>query len=150
MRRKNLNFKALSRSMGVPTSTNKERINYTARGKQLTPEHYQRLMKQREVFKHPTLPIAVIKTNHNRTIKFIDTVRMVELRIFNGVYPYLIIDGQVITAHKVSIESYANRLVGDNESVHHCNLNKQDFDFENLIIIDKKLHNEFHRYINAS
>lgn len=151
MRRKNnINFKALSRSMGVPTSTNKERITYNAKGKQLTLEHYRRLMNQKEVFQHPTLPIAVVKTNHNRTIKFIDTIRMVELRVFNGNYPYLIIEGQAISAHKVSIESYENRLVGDNESIHHCNLNKQDFDYNNLIIIGKKLHKEFHKNIKAS
>ena len=35
----NINFKALQRSMNIKTTTNTERINYRACGRQLKPDH---------------------------------------------------------------------------------------------------------------
>ena len=150
MRKNNLNFKKMERMMGIKNNTNKERITYQAKGTELSTDHYRRLMNQREVYKHPSLPIVVVRTNHNRTIKFIDTIRMVELRIFRGSYPYLVFEGKAIACHKIVAESFNNQLVGDNEDIHHCNLNKNDYNFENLIIIDRKLHKEFHKSIQIS
>lgn len=150
MRKNNLNFKKMERMMGIKNNTNKERITYQAKGTELSTDHYRRLMKQREVYKHPSLPIVVVRTNHNRTIKFIDAIRMVELRIFRGSYPYLVFEGKAIACHKIVAESFNNQLVGDNEDIHHCNLNKSDYNFENLIIIDRKLHKEFHKSIQIS
>lgn len=150
MRKNNLNFKKMERMMGIKNNTNKERITYQAKGTELSTDHYRRLMNQREVYKHPSLPIVVVRTNHNRTIKFIDAIRMVELRIFRGSYPYLVFEGKAIACHKIVAESFNNQLVGDNEDIHHCNLNKGDYNFENLIIIDRKLHKEFHKSIQIS
>ena len=150
MRKNNLNFKKMERMMGIKNNTNKERITYQAKGTELSTDHYRRLMNQREVYRHPLLPIVVVRTNYNRTIKFIDAIRMVELRIFRGSYPYLVFEGKAIACHKIVAESFNNQLVGDNEDIHHCNLNKGDYNFENLIIIDRKLHKEFHKSIQIS
>ena len=150
MRKNNLNFKKMERMMGIKNNTNKERITYQAKGTELSTDHYRRLMSQREVYRHPSLPIVVVRTNYNRTIKFIDAIRMVELRIFRGSYPYLVFEGKAIACHKIVAESFNNQLVGDNEDIHHCNLNKGDYNFENLIIIDRKLHKEFHKSIQIS
>ena len=150
MRKNNLNFKKMERMMGIKNNTNKERITYQAKGTELSADHYRRLMNQREVYRHPSLPIVVVRTNYNRTIKFIDAIRMVELRIFRGSYPYLVFEGKAIACHKIVAESFNNQLVGDSEDIHHCNLNKNDYNFENLIIIDRKLHKEFHKSIQIS
>lgn len=150
MRRNNLNFKKMERMMGIKNKTNTERITYQAKGKELTISHYKRLLNQNEVYHHPTLPIVVVRTNHNRTIKIIDKVRMVELRVFHGEYLYVVCEGKAITVHKIVAESYNNQLVGDNEDIHHCNCNKMDNNFENLIIINRKLHREFHKNIRVS
>lgn len=149
MGRKNINFKALARSMGVPTSTNTERINFNARGDEIEPDHYRRLLNQKETFHHPKLPILVVRTNYNKTIKLIDKIRCVHLKIYNnGEYPYFIYEGKVYKVHRVVAEAYCGRLVKNNEDVHHCNLNKYDYRFENLIILNKLLHKEFHCMLN--
>lgn len=149
MGRKNINFKALARSMGVPTSTNTERINFNARGDEIEPDHYRRLLNQKETFHHPKLPILVVRTNYSKTIKLIDKIRCVHLKIYNnGEYPYFIYEGKVYKVHRVVVEAYCGRLVKNNEDVHHCNLNKYDYRFENLIILNKLLHKEFHCMLN--
>jgi hypothetical protein len=149
MGRKNINFKALARSMGVPTSTNTERINFNARGDEIEPDHYRRLLNQKETFHHPKLPILVVRTNYSKTIKLIDKIRCVHLKIYNnGEYPYFIYEGKVYKVHRVVAEAYCGRLVKNNEDVHHCNLNKYDYRFENLIILNKLLHKEFHCMLN--
>jgi hypothetical protein len=149
MGRKNINFKALARSMGVPTSTNTERINFNARGDEIEPDHYRRLLNQKETFHHPKLPILVVRTNYSKTIKLIDKIRCVHLKIYNnGEYPYFIYEGKVYKVHRIVAEAYCGRLVKSNEDVHHCNLNKYDYRFENLIILNKLLHKEFHCMLN--
>lgn len=149
MGRKNINFKALARSMGVPTSTNTERINFNARGDEIEPDHYRRLLNQKETFHHPKLPILVVRTNYSKTIKLIDKIRCVHLKIYNnGEYPYFIYEGKVYKVHRIVAEAYCGRLVKNNEDVHHCNLNKYDYRFENLIILNKLLHKEFHCMLN--
>lgn len=149
MGRKNINFKALARSMGVPTSTNTERINFNARGDEIESDHYRRLLNQKESFHHPKLPILVVRTNYSKTIKLIDKIRCVHLKIYNnGEYPYFIYEGKVYKVHRIVAEAYCGRLVKNNEDVHHCNLNKYDYRFENLIILNKLLHKEFHCMLN--
>lgn len=142
---KNLNFKRLSRELGLEAKTNHERINSHIRGKYLELDHYHQLMRQREVYKHPTLPISVIRTNRNKTIKIVDNVRCVELRIFYGKYPYCVFEEQAYTVHKLVSESYAGRLVLEHEDVHHCNHDRKDYSFENLVIISKELHVAIHK-----
>ena len=150
MRRNNLNFKKMERMMGIKNKTNTDRINYQAKGKELSFDHYRRLMNQNEVYHHPKLPIVVVRTDHNRTLKIIDKVRMVELRVFQGEYLYVVCEGKAVTVHKLVAESYNNKLVGDNEDIHHCNCNKMDNNFENLIIINRKLHKELHKSLKFS
>ena len=150
MRRNNLNFKKMERMMGIKNKTNTDRINYQAKGKELSSDHYRRLMNQNEVYHHPKLPIVVVRTDHNRTLKIIDKVRMVELRVFQGEYLYVVCEGKAVTVHKLVAESYNNKLVGDNEDIHHCNCNKMDNNFENLIIINRKLHKELHKSLKFS
>ena len=145
-----ISLENLGYNVVIKNNTNKERITYQAKGTELSTDHYRRLMNQREVYRHPSLPIVVVRTNYNRTIKFIDAIRMVELRIFRGSYPYLVFEGKAIACHKIVAESFNNQLVGDSEDIHHCNLNKNDYNFENLIIIDRKLHKEFHKSIQIS
>ena len=96
--------------MGIKNNTNKERITYQAKGTELSTDHYRRLMKQREVYRHPSLPIVVVRTNYNRTIKFIDAIRMVELRIFRGSYPYLVL--------RSTAEAYAWAVAFPSNKVH--------------------------------
>ena len=96
MGRKNINFKALARSMGVPTSTNTERINFNARGDEIEPDHYRRLLKQKEVFHHPKLPILVVRTNYNKVIKLVDKIRCVHLKIYNKYLLHLIRSFEVL------------------------------------------------------
>lgn len=147
-KRNNLNFKSLSRAMKVPTSTNRERINYYAYGKQLTQSHYLRLMAQKEVYNHPTLPIAVVKTTYRQKIKIIDKIRAVELTEYyekDSPYPKVMIDGVSKSIHRLVVEAYSGELIKENQNVHHCDNNKDNYDFNNLIILNKKLHEELHR-----
>ena len=142
---RNVNYKRLSRSMNVPTTTNTERINYKYCGKQLDANYYYRLMHQDEVYHHPILKIAVIRTNKNKTIKFIDTVRAVQLKVFNDDYPYLVYEGKCYRCHQIVSESYANEIIPKGCDVHHINKNKNDYNFENLIILPRSIHEEIHK-----
>lgn len=142
---RNVNYKRLSRSMNVPTTTNTERINYKYCGKQLDANYYYRLMHQDEVYYHPTLKIAVIRTNKNRTIKFIDTVRAVQLKVFNDDYPYLVYEGKCYRCHQVVSEAYVNEIIPTGYDVHHINKDKNDYNFENLIILPRSIHEEIHK-----
>lgn len=142
----NLNFKALQRSMNIKTTTNTERINYRACGKQLKPDHYHRLLKQSQVYYHPTLPLIVVKTDKNKKIKIIDSIRIVELFIeYGDKYPSIVFDGKIYKVHTIIAESYAGRTLRESENIHHINHNRYDYDFDNLIILNKKLHEEIHK-----
>lgn len=143
----NLNFKRLSRQMGVQTTTNRERINYRAYGKQLDASHYHRLLHQKEVYFHPTLPIAVIKTDKNRNIKIIDVIRAVELKPYyekDSDYKKVLIDGVSKSIHKIVAEAYSGELVAKGYDVHHIDKHKDNYDFSNLIILPRKLHEAIH------
>lgn len=142
---KNLNFKRLSRELGLEAKTNHERINSHIRGKYLESDHYHQLMRQREVYKHPTLPISVIRTNRNKTIKIVDNVRCVELRMFYGKYPYCVFEEQAYTVHRLIYESYSGELVKDGHDIHHVNFNRKDYSFENLISLPKEVHQKIHK-----
>ena len=145
MRKNNLNFKKMERMMGIKNNTNKERITYQAKGTELSTDHYRRLMNQREVYRHPSLPIVVVRTNYNRTIKFIDAIRMVELRIFRGSYMYIIFEGKAIACHKIVAESFSGVTINNNENIHHIDGDKHNNNFENLLILPVSLHKEIHR-----
>ena len=141
----NLNYKRLSRSMNVPTSTNTERINYKYCGKQLDANYYYRLMHQDEVYHHPTLKIAVVKTNKNKTIKLIDTVRAVQLKVFKDEYPYIVYEGKCYRVHRVVSEAYTGEIIKDGWDCHHINKQKDDYNVENLVVLPRCIHEEIHR-----
>ena len=145
MRKNNLNFKKMERMMGIKNKTNTDRINYQAKGKELSSDHYRRLMNQNEVYHHPKLPIVVVRTDYNRTLKIIDKVRMVELRVFQGEYLYVVCEGKAVTVHKLVAESYNNEIIKDKWNIHHINGNKNDNRPENLVPLPISLHKEIHK-----
>lgn len=143
----NINFKRLQRQMGIKTTTNKERINYRTYGKQLDKEHYHRLLNQKEVYHHPTLPIIIVKTDKNKNIKIIDTVRIVELKTYyekDSDYKKVLVDGVSKSVHKLVAESYVGEVVPNGYDVHHIDKRKDNYDFSNLIILPRKLHEAIH------
>lgn len=145
---RNINFRKMERQLGIKSHTNRERINYRAYGKQLDASHYHRLLHQKEVYFHPTLPIAVIKTDKNRNIKIIDVIRAVELKPYyekDSEYKKVLVDGVSKSIHKIVAESYAGEVVPNGYDVHHIDQRKDNYDFNNLIILPRKLHEAIHK-----
>lgn len=141
----NLNFKRLSRQMGVQTTTNMERINFKPHGKELDAEYYKRLLMQDRCYHHYKLPICVSITKKG-TVKIIDKLRACNLHIYNDEeYPYIKFDGKKIKAHKIITECYTGEKIPENCNIHHINHIKYDFRPENLIVLPIALHDEIHR-----
>ena len=145
----NINFKRLQRQMGIKTTTNRERINCRTYGKQLDKYHYHRLLNQKEVYHHPTLPIVIVKTDKNKNIKIIDKIRIVELKTYyekDSDYKKVLVDGVAKSVHKLVAEAYAGEIVPEGSDVHHIDRKKDNYDFDNLIILPRKLHEAIHNH----
>lgn len=147
----NLNFRRIERKMGIKSHKNNKMINAyinPQNAKQLEPDHYNRLINQKEVYRHKDTGLIVVRTDKNRTIKVLDPYRIMELRIIKGneeCYPFVVFDNKAYTLHKVIAEAVYGKQIEDDEDIHHIDCNKKNYEFENLAIMKRSEHIKLHK-----
>lgn len=70
-----------------------------------------------------------------------------ESKINKNGYWMIKVKGKWILEHRYVMEEYLNRKLKDDEKVHHIDFNKLNNEIDNLVIMDNKFHNHFHRQI---
>ena len=94
--------------------------------------------------KHPRYPV-IVKYNGKEIYDLRDNLKIEIKRNKQGSKICRILGVKKKMVSRITAEAWYNKIIGENENVHHKDENKDNNYYKNLAIIDKEKHIELHR-----